>query len=217
MAAWHARWLAAASCSGCSSLLGPAGTSTSAAPRCGDPQGVVLIVGAHRNAPAPSLDQRLACQVTGAIRAGKPVLLVVASGQPQLLTPQLQSVSGGTLAEQRSPRASRRAAHPGCDRCRTAGFSRRRRSGGAGCRGRRGAQRRATRTPNWYCSTPAWTTVALLISPCPAWWGPPRPRSPSSSRPPATCPTSAGSQCCWSASATPPRRRRRCPRNGAAT
>jgi OmpA-OmpF porin, OOP family len=77
-------------------------TSCSTPSSCEHPQGVVLIVGAHRNAPAPSLDRRLACQMNSAIHTGKPVLLVVASGQPQLLTPQLQSVSGGTLAEQGS-------------------------------------------------------------------------------------------------------------------
>ena len=45
------------------------------------------------------------CQLTAAIRAGKLVRIVVASGQPQLITPQLVSVTGGTLAQQDSPRA----------------------------------------------------------------------------------------------------------------
>jgi outer membrane protein OmpA-like peptidoglycan-associated protein len=62
----------------------------------------VLIIGAHRDAPAPSLDQRVGCQVTAAIRAGKPVLVVVAAGQPKLTIPRLISVHGGTLAQQDS-------------------------------------------------------------------------------------------------------------------
>ena len=77
-------------------------TSCSSPPKCGNPQGMVLIAGAHRNAPAPSLSQRLACQVAGVIRAGKPVLLVVASGQPQLHPLSLPDVNGGTLAGQGS-------------------------------------------------------------------------------------------------------------------
>jgi outer membrane protein OmpA-like peptidoglycan-associated protein len=79
-------------------------TQAAAASSCGHTQGVVLILRAHRNAPAPRLDQSLMCQVTAAIRGGAPVQLVVASGQPKLITPQLISVSGGTLAEQGSPR-----------------------------------------------------------------------------------------------------------------
>jgi outer membrane protein OmpA-like peptidoglycan-associated protein len=89
---------------GCSSLSHVVGAQTVAALSCAPSQGVILIIGAHRNAPAPSLDQRLACQVTGAIHDGKPVFLVVASGQPELITPRLVSVKGGTLAQQGSPR-----------------------------------------------------------------------------------------------------------------
>ena len=89
---------------GCSSLSDPPGISATAAPPCGDPQGMELIIGAHRNAPQPSLDPTLVCQVTAAIRAGKPVQIVAASGQPRLITPRLQNVTGGTLAQQNSPR-----------------------------------------------------------------------------------------------------------------
>jgi outer membrane protein OmpA-like peptidoglycan-associated protein len=63
-----------------------------------------LIIGAHWNAPKPSLDPRLVCQVAAAIRAGKPVRIVVATGQPYLISPQLASVKGGTIAQQNSPR-----------------------------------------------------------------------------------------------------------------
>jgi OmpA-OmpF porin, OOP family len=89
---------------GCASLSKVAGVHTMTVSTCKYPQGVVLIIGAHRNSPAPSLDQRLLCQVGAAISAGKPVLIVVASGQPRVITPRLVSVHGGTLAEQGSPR-----------------------------------------------------------------------------------------------------------------
>ena len=89
---------------GCASLSTPVVTTTSAV-HCHDAQATVLIVGAHRNSPAPSLDPPVMCQLTAAIRAGKLVRIVVASGQPQLITPQLVSVTGGTLAQQDSPRA----------------------------------------------------------------------------------------------------------------
>jgi outer membrane protein OmpA-like peptidoglycan-associated protein len=89
----------------CSPLLDLPGPGTTAAPHCGHPQSMLLIIGAHRNAPKPVLDSRLVCQVTTAIRAGKPVWIVVVSGQPRLITPRLASVTGGTLAQQNSPRA----------------------------------------------------------------------------------------------------------------
>jgi OmpA-OmpF porin, OOP family len=88
---------------GCSSILDlvPAATAAS---RCADPHGMVLIIGAHRDAPEPSPDPTLVCQLTAAIRAGEPVQIVVASGQPRLITLHLESVQGGTLAQQRSNR-----------------------------------------------------------------------------------------------------------------
>jgi outer membrane protein OmpA-like peptidoglycan-associated protein len=90
----------------CSPVLDLSGLGTTAAPRCGRPVSMLLVIGAHRNAPAPALSSPLLlCQVATAIRAGKPVWIVVASGQPRLITPRLASVTGGTLAEQHSPRA----------------------------------------------------------------------------------------------------------------
>jgi outer membrane protein OmpA-like peptidoglycan-associated protein len=89
---------------GCASL-GAAVPTATAAVHCRPAQATVLIVGAHRNSPAPSLDPAVTCQLTAAIRAGKLVRIVVASGQPQLITPRLASVTGGTLAQQNSPRA----------------------------------------------------------------------------------------------------------------
>jgi outer membrane protein OmpA-like peptidoglycan-associated protein len=65
---------------------------------------MILIIGAHKNTPEPSLNPLLVCQVTAEIRAGKPVRIVVASGQPRLISLRLISVKGGTLAQQSSPR-----------------------------------------------------------------------------------------------------------------
>jgi OOP family OmpA-OmpF porin len=89
---------------GCSSLTGLSGLNTLPTPPCGDPQSMVLIIGAHQNAPAPSLGPELVCQVAAAIRAGLPVWLEVPSSQPLLITPRLASVRGGTLAQKNSPR-----------------------------------------------------------------------------------------------------------------
>jgi OmpA-OmpF porin, OOP family len=89
---------------GCASLSDVVGAHTMAASNCTHSHGVVLIIGAHRNAPSPSLDQHSRCLVTAAISAGRPVLIVVASGQPTLITPKLISVHGGSLAQQDSPR-----------------------------------------------------------------------------------------------------------------
>jgi OmpA-OmpF porin, OOP family len=89
--------------SGCSALSELA-TVSSTVMHCGAAHGMELIVGAHRNAPAPALDDRLTCQVTAAIRAGKPVSIVVADSRPLVITPRLMSVTGGTLAQQDSPR-----------------------------------------------------------------------------------------------------------------
>lgn len=74
------------------------GQSPSASPSCPAATGVVLVLGAHRNAPAPSLDPAIECRLTAAVRGGRPVLLVVASGQPTLIVPALESVTGGSLA-----------------------------------------------------------------------------------------------------------------------
>jgi outer membrane protein OmpA-like peptidoglycan-associated protein len=91
---------------GCSSLAQLTDLRESPVPVCGRPQGVVLIVGAHRDAPAPSLDSSVACLVAAAIKAGRPVILVDASGQPTVVAPRLMSVRGGTLAQQVSPRVA---------------------------------------------------------------------------------------------------------------
>lgn len=89
--------------SGCSALS-KLSTISSTAMHCGKPRGIELVVGAHRNAPVPALDHWLACQVSTAIRAGKPVSIVVADSRPFVITPRLVSVTGGTLAQQDSPR-----------------------------------------------------------------------------------------------------------------
>jgi OOP family OmpA-OmpF porin len=92
---------------GCSPLTEVVTMQGHSVPVCGHPDGVVLIVGAHRDAPAPSaLDPRVACLVDAAIEHGKPVILVDATGQPDVVTPRLLSVTGGTLAQQDSPRVA---------------------------------------------------------------------------------------------------------------
>jgi outer membrane protein OmpA-like peptidoglycan-associated protein len=92
---------------GCSPLTEVVSMQDHSVPACGHPDGVVLIVGAHRDAPAPaSLNPRVACLVGAAIKDGKPVILVEASGQPNVVTPRLMSVDGGTLAQQDSPRVA---------------------------------------------------------------------------------------------------------------
>lgn len=94
---------AAALVAGCSPLSGLAGVATTSASGCGRSLGIVLVIGAHRDVPHPSLDQRLTCQVAAAIASGQPVRIVVASGQPWLITPRLIQVRGGTIAQQESP------------------------------------------------------------------------------------------------------------------
>ncbi len=96
---------------GCASLSHAVSAPTTDVSGCGPSQGVVLVIGAHRHAPAPSLDQPVTCLVTAAISAGKPVLIVVAAGQPELIMPKLASVQGGSLAQQNSPRAQQDVQH----------------------------------------------------------------------------------------------------------
>jgi OOP family OmpA-OmpF porin len=92
---------------GCSPLTEVVTMQGHSVPVCGHPDGVVLIVGAHRDAPAPSaLDPEVACLVGAAIEHGKPVILVDATGQPDVVTPRLLRVTGGTLAQQDSPRVA---------------------------------------------------------------------------------------------------------------
>ena len=93
------RWLlalpAALMVTGCSSLSALSETTSTAVSHCGPPHGMELIIGAHRNAPAPLLAPRLQCRVAAAVQAGKPVRIVVASGQPSFVRLRLQSVIGG--------------------------------------------------------------------------------------------------------------------------
>lgn len=92
---------------GCSTLTEAISTQGHTVPTCGRSAGVILVVGAHRDAPATSsLTPRVACLVAGAIKAGKPVILVDASGQPRVVSPRLLAVNGGTLAQQDAPRVA---------------------------------------------------------------------------------------------------------------
>ena len=91
---------------GCSSLIRLTSTRTVAAVNCPHPGGVMLIIGAHRDVPAPSLspaqDPRVACLVEGAIKDNKPVWIVVADGAPQVIRLNLPN-GAGSLAQQNSP------------------------------------------------------------------------------------------------------------------
>jgi OmpA-OmpF porin, OOP family len=91
---------------GCSSLIPLTSTRTIAAASCPEPDGVMLIIGAHRDVPAPSLipaeDPRVACLVEAAIKGNKPVWIVVADGTPQVIRLKLPN-GAGSLAQQNSP------------------------------------------------------------------------------------------------------------------
>ena len=65
---------------------------------CPRPDGLGLVIGAHRNVPAPQLSATVLCELRSAITAGKPVFLVVADGAPSARTLSLVPVTGGTPA-----------------------------------------------------------------------------------------------------------------------
>jgi len=125
------RWIPAAVAAGlataCTPWTGLPELRPAPVTHCTAPQGIELIIGAHRDEPTPRLSRHLVCQVTAAIRAGKRVHIVVAAGRPQLQRVGLISVRGGTLAQQGSPRvqhdvrkvlsavAAARPASPGID------------------------------------------------------------------------------------------------------
>jgi outer membrane protein OmpA-like peptidoglycan-associated protein len=67
-------------------------------PTCTTPDGLGLIVGAHRNVPAPRLSPRARCDVTMAITHRKPVFVVVADGSPSAYRMHITPVTGGNQA-----------------------------------------------------------------------------------------------------------------------
>lgn len=91
---------------GCSSLIRLTSTGTVAAVKCPHPDGVMLIIGAHRDVPAPSLipaqEPRVACLVEAAVKDNKPVWIVVADGTPRVIRLKLPN-GAGSLAQQNSP------------------------------------------------------------------------------------------------------------------
>jgi outer membrane protein OmpA-like peptidoglycan-associated protein len=89
---------------GCGSLSDLTSTAVTEAQTCPHPGGMILIIGAHRDTPAPQLNSLLDCQLAAVIRTGGPVRIMIADSPPQLITPQLEPVNGGTLAQQASPR-----------------------------------------------------------------------------------------------------------------
>lgn len=73
---------------------------------CGRSHGVVLIAGAHRDVPTPALGPQVRCRLAAAIEDREPVILVEASGQPDVVKVPLLPVGTGTLAQQGSPRVN---------------------------------------------------------------------------------------------------------------
>src|SRR5690348_8217484 len=101
------RWLLppviTASVAACSSLSALPGMTTAPPPHCPPQGGMELVIGAHKNAPEPLVPAHVLCQLAATIRAGKPVRIVVASGQPRLAHLRLTNTKGGSLAQQDSP------------------------------------------------------------------------------------------------------------------
>ncbi|WP_300607055.1 OmpA family protein [Trebonia sp.] len=90
--------------SGCGSISDLTSTAATTAQTCPHPDGMILVIGAHRDVPAPQLDPLLECELTAVIGTGGPVRILIPDSPPQLITPQLEPVNGGTLAQQASPR-----------------------------------------------------------------------------------------------------------------
>jgi len=91
---------------GCTPLSGVISMAAQPVAACGPSHGVVLITGAHRDVPAPALGRPVRCRLAAAIEDRKPVILVEASGQPDVVKVQLLPVGTGTLAQQGSPRVN---------------------------------------------------------------------------------------------------------------
>lgn len=67
---------------------------------CTTPDGLGLIIGAHRNVPAPHLSPRAVCDLTMAITHSKQVFVVEADGSPSVRQLHLIPVTGGNQAGQ---------------------------------------------------------------------------------------------------------------------
>ena len=65
---------------------------------CTAPDGLGLIIGAHRDAPAPQPSATMQCELQNAIRNHAPVFMVIADGQPIARELTLIPVTGGTEA-----------------------------------------------------------------------------------------------------------------------
>jgi OmpA-OmpF porin, OOP family len=93
-----------AGAAGCTLLPAASGAGAGAPAHCAAATDMELVIGAHRDTPKPVLGPFVVCQLTATIRASDPVHIVVAAGQPGLVPLRLGSISGGTLAQQGSPR-----------------------------------------------------------------------------------------------------------------
>lgn len=89
-----------AACSLAGAAPQPLGGGSAAAVTCTTPDGLGLIIGAHRNVPAPQLSPLALCDLTMAITHGRQVFVVEADGSPSVLRLHLIPVTGGTQAGQ---------------------------------------------------------------------------------------------------------------------
>lgn len=97
-------------CSGAGAGSGPV-SPTRAACSASDCPGVVYVVGAHRNEPAPALPAPLVSQLGEALTAGRPVGVVTVEGAPRVLLPtQVVAIKGTTDANRRNATARDTAA-----------------------------------------------------------------------------------------------------------
>jgi OmpA-OmpF porin, OOP family len=90
--------LTAACSAGNSGPQSAAGDDAAVITTCPTPDGLGLVIGAHRNVPAPQLSGTVLCELKSAITSGKPVFVVVADGDPSVRTLSLVPVTGGTPA-----------------------------------------------------------------------------------------------------------------------
>ena len=83
-----------AACAGGNAPLPP----TISYANCTAPDGLGLIIGAHRDVPAPQLSATMQCDLQDAIQHREPVFIVIADGQPSARELTLIPVTGGTAA-----------------------------------------------------------------------------------------------------------------------
>ena len=156
---------------------------------CVEPHGLGLIIGAHRDVPAPRPSATVQCELQDAISHREQVSIVIADGQPAVRILRLAPVTGGTRAGQKARMtedarivlaavSDSRPSNPGVDDLTALAVA----SGEARSLGHR---MRRSSSP-----TRGWTTGARSTSPRPACSPRSPATSPASSRPTARSRTS---------------------------